>query len=406
MSTKVRKPDNISAAIKSKFQKINPLCNWHITCRLENVKIYLPQKYYICIFVFLTLLIDICTNCLTARAESANYFLEDVAGIWQQDYTLNGPALGALFAGDGTAIDIDSNENIFVMDLGRVRVISNGRVWTVAGNGIRGFMDGPADSAMFDTGGRGYDYNSLALDSQGRIYVADGNNNRLRRVYMQQDGTWWVETFAGGGATVLQPGQIAPANNISIYDPVSVTVDIFDNVWTEGAQCIYKITPSGNAYCYNNSIGNVVRMKADKVGNVYALLRYIGPSNYWQISQDGTAQRIAGVTDTEWNQEQSLGKMLVDGPALQASFWNNGTFGVTSDGSTIYGGGGGELVVRRIQAGQTMTLFKGEWQTSTMLNSGWFLGGPLLVDDQGRIYLHGTNPPAFLWFRRLVPIVP
>ncbi len=59
-------------------------------------------------------------NSITASAaiiEPADYIVEDVAGIWQRDYTLNGPALGALFAGSGLAIDMDSNENIFVMDL-------------------------------------------------------------------------------------------------------------------------------------------------------------------------------------------------------------------------------------------------------------------------------------------------
>ncbi len=196
--------------------------------------------------------------------EAAEYRVEDVAGVWQKGY-LDGPAKGAMFYGINIAPDNEGN--IFVMDETRVRVITKeGMVWTIAGNGIRGYRDGPADDAMFNVGGRGYKYFNIGVDSKRNVYIPDGYNNRIRKIFRKSDGTWWVESWPKGA---------------SIKNPVSLAVDIYDNVWTEGHSCIYKITPSGDMSCYTNVAGNVVNMQADRRGNVYLLVRQAWSSQYW-----------------------------------------------------------------------------------------------------------------------------
>jgi sugar lactone lactonase YvrE len=73
-------------------------------------------------------------------------------------------------------IIIDEQENIYVTDENCIRKISiNGNVSTIAGS-TAGYQDGDAASAKFD-GPQG-----LALDKQGNIYVADFNNNRIRKI--------------------------------------------------------------------------------------------------------------------------------------------------------------------------------------------------------------------------------
>ena len=83
----------------------------------------------------------------------------------------------------------------------RVYIITpDGKFFWVAGTGAAGFRDGPAQKAMFNMGGLGYNYGDIDTDSKGNAYIADGSNNRIRKISKQDDGTWVVSTLAGGGA--------------------------------------------------------------------------------------------------------------------------------------------------------------------------------------------------------------
>ena len=57
-----------------------------------------------------------------------------------------------------------------------VRMIAAGTVSTVAGDGTAGFADGPLSAARFNQPV------GLALDGERTLYVADGRNNRIRRI--------------------------------------------------------------------------------------------------------------------------------------------------------------------------------------------------------------------------------
>ncbi len=77
------------------------------------------------------------------------------------------------------ALAIDSAGNLFFAGLGnrRVRKIDpNGLVSTVAGSGQSGSKDGPGAIASFQQ------LMGLAVDPQGRIYVADASTHRIRRI--------------------------------------------------------------------------------------------------------------------------------------------------------------------------------------------------------------------------------
>jgi len=344
-----------------------------------------------------------CTIAVAAEGAGRGFRVEHAAGVWQDGY-LDGPAQGAMFSGNSLAED--GAGNLFVMDITRVRVITRqGRVWTVAGNGVRGFRDGPADEAMFNIGGRGYEYCNIGVDGTGRIFVPDGHNNRIRMTSRKPDGSWWVQTLAGGGTKRLQPGQKGKSLEIYLKEPVSLAVDARGNVWTQASSCLYKITPDGETFAYQNPAGNVVYMQADGVGNVYLLVRQDWASHYWKVTPDGVAQRMAGLTEAEVNLLKKAKQPLpVDGPALGSTFFAHATFGVSADGAALYGGSGDENVPRRVMDGSTMSLFAEGWRKEeNNRRAGLNIGGPALVARDGSLYLVSTNPPRFLKFRRLVP---
>ena len=105
-----------------------------------------------------------------------------------------GPATDAFIANPrGLAVGPDGRIYISDMQHDRVRAVDpdTGVITTVAGNGGRGFGgdDGPATEAFF------LNVYDVAVDSSGRLVVADTLNGRVRRV--EDDGT--INTIAGNG---------------------------------------------------------------------------------------------------------------------------------------------------------------------------------------------------------------
>lgn len=85
------------------------------------------------------------------------------------------------------------NDNLYVGDENAdvVRKINSSNiVVTVAGNGTKGFYgdDGPATLAMISKP------NAVAVDTHENVYIADANNDRIRKV---DNFTGFITTFAG-----------------------------------------------------------------------------------------------------------------------------------------------------------------------------------------------------------------
>ena len=123
--------------------------------------------------------------------------IELMAGIENQKGFADGEAKDALFnAPVGLAV---VDDKIFVADTynDKIRVIENGKVSTLAGN-EQGFADGEAMNAKFDTPC------GLAVWNDTKILVADAGNRRLRVV--ETNGKTW--TLAGNGAQDLVDGSL------------------------------------------------------------------------------------------------------------------------------------------------------------------------------------------------------
>lgn len=208
---------------------------------------------------------------------------------------------------------LDAEGNLYVADQGnhRIRKITpGGEVSTLAGNGNPGFEDGVGEAAGFNhpTG--------LAIDSRGHLYVADAYNHSIRKL----SPTGEVSTLAGQSIGFADgKGRAAGFN-----DPVAIALDASGNLYVadRGNHSIRKITPDGEVSTlagdgtpgFADGSGEQARfdhpsgIAADKSGNLY-----IGDSEnnrIRRVTPAGVVTTLAG--------DGTAG--FADGPATVARF--------------------------------------------------------------------------------------
>jgi DNA-binding beta-propeller fold protein YncE len=108
----------------------------------------------------------------------------------------DGPLLTAQFA-EPKGMAVDTSGKVYVADFANhcIRTIAGGQVSTLAGNGNPGAQDGPISAARFRFP------RDVAVDATGRLYVADSANHKIRLIWNGQ-----VSTFAGSGFAGFQNG--------------------------------------------------------------------------------------------------------------------------------------------------------------------------------------------------------
>jgi sugar lactone lactonase YvrE len=147
---------------------------------------------------------------------------------------------GPGFKGDGSSdatallnrpkgVALAPSGDLYILDAGNLRIrriaAASGQIDTVAGTGVRGSSGdgGPPLAATFSfqkDGDNPEPGGSIALDAQGRLYVADTENDRVRRIDFQQG---LVETVAGTG-THGAGGDGGPAIAAELYHPRDVEI--------------------------------------------------------------------------------------------------------------------------------------------------------------------------------------
>lgn len=209
------------------------------------------------------------------RAISRQGVVTTLAGQVGAFGALDGTGSAARFAGpEGLAVD--NQGNLLVGDGGRIRQITpQGVVSTLAGSLTSGgFLDGTRSNARF-SGAAG-----VAIDTVGNLYVADSNNNAIRKV----TPAGVVTTFAGNGASGFVDGTGGTARfNL----PIDVVIDAAGNLYVSdaGNNAIRKITPAGVVTTlagggptnpgFVDGVGNTARFKTTErlalgtAGNLY-----------------------------------------------------------------------------------------------------------------------------------------
>ena len=133
-----------------------------------------------------------------------------------------GPATAAQLSGP-SGVAVDGAGNLYIADRGnrRIRKVdAAGVISTVAGGGSSLGDGGPATAARlnFPVG--------VALDGSGNLYIADTDNNRIRKV----DAAGVISTVAGDG-TCCYSGDGGPAVEAQLSGPSGVAVDAAGNLY-------------------------------------------------------------------------------------------------------------------------------------------------------------------------------
>ncbi|MGI4738514.1 MAG: NHL repeat-containing protein [Janthinobacterium lividum] len=149
---------------------------------------------------------------------------------------VDGPGPSAQFNGPAYAAT-DAQGNVYITDNKTNcirRITPAGVVSTLAGTGAVGLVDGPGATAQFSYP------NGIAVTSQGTVYVADTNNNCIRAI----SPTGVVSTLAGAATYGLQDG---PAATARFWQPRGLALDQQGVLYVADCQNnrIRKITPAG-----------------------------------------------------------------------------------------------------------------------------------------------------------------
>ncbi len=135
-----------------------------------------------------------------------------------------GPATSAAL-NNPAAVAVDASGNIYIADTlsNRIRRVTSGTITTFAGNGTFGFSGdgGPATSAMLTEPA------GVTVDAAGNVFIADYWNARIRRV--TPSGV--ISTVAGGGSSEQFAGDGGPATGAGLSLPASVALDAAGNIY-------------------------------------------------------------------------------------------------------------------------------------------------------------------------------
>ncbi len=183
---------------------------------------------------FLILLLALAS--ISVMAAQSVYSTSTMAGGRAPQGGVDGTAADASF-NSPAGVAVDSNGNILVADgnNNKIRKIApTGVVSTLAGSGSIGSADGAGVSASF------YAPVAIAVGADGNIYVADLGNHKIRKI----TPAGIVSTLAGSGSSGSVDGAGVTA---SFNSPHGVAVDGSGNVFVADTynQKIRKITPAG-----------------------------------------------------------------------------------------------------------------------------------------------------------------
>jgi len=170
------------------------------------------------------------------REVSSNGLISTVAGTGQAGFAGDGGPATAALLNFPSGIAVDGSGSVYISDTGnnRIRVVTpDGIIHSIAGGSSNGFAGdgGPALSAFFNAP------QGLYMDGSGDLYIADTDNNRVRRLVPTASQPAQILPVAAPALVVvngasLAGGPVAPGEIVTVsgtgIGPVAGVTGAFD----------------------------------------------------------------------------------------------------------------------------------------------------------------------------------
>ena len=274
-----------------------------------------------------------------------------LAGVVGMPGIADGTGAAARFIGPHDVV-VGSDGTLYVIDDDTIRAVApSSAVTTVAGIPVRpGDADGAGPTARFLTP------TAVTADPAGNIYVADSNNDKIRK--LTPDGA--VTTLAG--ATRVTGSSDGPGPVARFSFPRGTALDAAGNLYIadQNNQTIRKLTPDGAVTTLAGSAGmsgTVDAMGAaarfgwlpavatDRTGNVY--VSDAGNSTIRKITPGGAVATLAGMPGVFHS---------ADGVAAAATFERLAGIAVDADGNAYVADG---RTIRKVTPDGVVTTLAG-----------------------------------------------
>ena len=301
-----------------------------------------------------------------------------------------GVALNAQLDGP-RSVRLDDSGNLYIADRRnhRIRKVDvAGIITTIAGRSWFGGDGGPATQALLAAA------EDTAVDSQGNVYIADTQNQRIRKV--APDGT--ISTYAGSGGEG-DGGDGGPATDAEVGWPRRLAIDSQDNLYIATYSSIRRVRPDGiieafaaggdhsaadGGLAINTDFGRIQGIAAGPDDSIY--VTDSRESRVRRIAPDGFIYAFAGTGEDGYSGD--------DGPATAAQF--EYPLGVAADAQgNVFITDSGNARIRKVDVAGIVTTVAGNGQSGIPVDGQLATAQPIVdaldvaVEQDGSVLVSG-----------------